>query len=241
MRAVSSYPPQKSTLPITVHVGYPWPKGAAGEKDGDQVWKFVRDLIETAASTVAKIQANHAAPKLPIRINRLRAMHGGSVLDVLLRRLLQSDVLIFDITGQNPNVVLEIGLALACKGTEGSAFILQKVDAAGRVTKEAAHPSDLSGYFFTRYRRVAKGRGRTFQLIEPQGFAAVLRPRLIKAARERGLWTGARWTVSDETPPARAYRCGSPAMLRADHSRKANKPYNQHEKRRPPNIPKAAH
>jgi hypothetical protein len=198
MRTFPHELPIKFGLPITVHVGYPWPQTTAGQKTGDPVWNFARQLIGIAAGAVAKTQANRAAPKLPIRINRLRAMHGGGVLDVLLRRVRCSDILVFDITGLNANVLIEIGMALALKGTSGSVFLLQRTDSRGRPLDPANHPSDLSGYFFTRY-QVKVLRGRSYlQLIEPQGFLAALRSRLIDAARDRGIWREPQRTVTEE-------------------------------------------
>lgn len=199
MCAATCDPPDKTKLPIIVHVGYAWPQRRAKRKAEDHVWRFIRKLIGTTTDALAKVQANRAAPKLPVRINRLRAMHGGSVLDVLLRRISRSDILVFDITGQNPDVLIEIGMALACKGTAGSVFILQKADAKGNPVKTAAHPSDLSGYFFTRYQENALPGRSSFRLIEAQGFAAALRSRIIDAARERGIWRDAQRTISDES------------------------------------------
>lgn len=198
MRPENRVSPDLSKLPITIYVGYPWPKRTVGIKAKDDVWDFIRGKVSTAADAVAKIQANRDAPKLPIRINRLRARHGGSVLEVLLRRIGESDIVIFDITGLNENVLVEIGMALALKGTDGRVFILQKCGPAGIPTKSASHPSDLSGYFFTRYQEKVSRGGPAFQLVEPQGFLAALRSRLIDAARERGLWRDPQRTVIEE-------------------------------------------
>jgi len=218
MRTEHCDPPDRSKLPITVHVGYPWPKRTGGRKVTDRVWEFVRGKVSTAAEAVAKIQANRTAPKLPIRVNRLRALHGGSVLDVLLRRVEESDIVIFDITGLNENVLIEIGMALALKGTDGRVFILQKIGPTGTPTKSAAHPTDLSGYFFTRYEEKVSRGGSAFQLVESQAFLAALRSRLIDAARERGLWRDPQRTVTEEiegnSSPKRPKR-PTPAARRA--------------------------
>jgi hypothetical protein len=215
MRMERPDPPDRSKLPITVHVGYPWPKRTGGRQVKDNVWDFVRGKVGAAAEAVAKIQANRAAPKLPIRINRLRALHGGSVLDVLLRRIVESDIVIFDITGLNENVLIEIGMALALKGTDGRVFILQKIGATGTPIKSAAHPTDLSGYFFTRYEEKVSRGGSAFQLVESQAFLAALRSRLIDAARERGLWRDPQRTLTEETEGNSAPKRPAPAARRA--------------------------
>lgn len=85
-RVLSTAAADRSKLPITVYVGYPWPKLAADRPRKDEVWDFIRDKVKTAAEALAKTQANRSVPRLPIRVNRLRARHGGSVLDALPRR-----------------------------------------------------------------------------------------------------------------------------------------------------------
>jgi hypothetical protein len=215
MRTEHCAPPDRSKLPITVHVGYPWPTRTGGRKVKDSVWDFVRDKVGAATEAVAKIQANRTAPKLPIRLNRLRALHGGSVLDVLLRRVEESDIVIFDITGLNENVLIEIGMALALKGTDGRVFILQKIGPTGTPTKSAAHPTDLSGYFFTRYEENVSRGGSVFQLVESQAFLAALRSRLIDAARERGLWRDPQRTVTEEIEGNSSPKRPTPAARRA--------------------------
>jgi hypothetical protein len=214
-RILSSAAADRSKLPITVYVGYPWPKLAADRPRKDEVWDFIRDKVKTAAEALAKTQANRAAPRLPIRVNRLRARHGGSVLDVLLRRVDEADIVIFDITELNKNVLIEIGMALALKGTAGSVFVLQKSDSKGRPLKTAAHPSDLNGYFFTRYQeKVLRGRS-VFQLVEPQGFLAALRSRLINAARDRGLWRDPPRTLTEDMEEGSTPEKRRPAERRA--------------------------
>ena len=86
-RILSSAAADRSKLPITVYVGYPWPKLAAVRPRKDEVWDFIRDKVKTAAEALAKTQSNRSVPRLPVRVNRLRARHGGSVLDALPRRV----------------------------------------------------------------------------------------------------------------------------------------------------------
>ena len=137
------------------------------------------------------------------------------MLGVLLRRIVESDIVIFDITGLNGNVLIEIGMALALKGTDGRVFILQKSGSTGTPTKSAAHPTDLSGYFFTRYQEKVSRGGSAFQLVESQAFLAALRSRLIDAARERGLWRDPQRTLTEETEGNFAPKRPTPVARRA--------------------------
>ncbi len=187
--------------PVTLHVGYGWPTtDHALVKPEDPVWSFIRKLINTTVDALTANQIARGNKTFSCRVNRLRAMHGGSVLDILLQRIERADILVFDITGLRPNVLVEIGMALALKGCSGRVFIFQKVDARGKPIKHAKTPSDLCGYFFTRYCNSQEPgrRGSQLQLVEPRAFTSTLRTRITEVARERGAWIEASGLVNDE-------------------------------------------
>jgi hypothetical protein len=186
--------------PITIRVGYGWPKRDGKSKADDHVWAFIRERIKVVSDSLSKTQVKRGGRAFACHINRLRAMHGGSVLDVLLQRIKEADILVFDITGLNPNVLVEIGMALAMRGCGGRVFVFQEVDDKDKPIEchKAHFPSDLNGYFFTRYRTVLE-RGRpTFRLTESQAFVAALRSQIMDAARTRGIWRDAAGTSDDE-------------------------------------------
>ncbi len=184
--------------PITIRVGYGWPKRDGKSKPEDHVWAFIRERIKVVSDSLSKTQVKRGGRTFTCHINRLRAMHGGSVLDVLLQRIREADILVFDITGRNPNVLVEIGMALAMNGCSGRVFVFQEVDDEGNPAEGAKHPTDLNGYFFTRYRKVLERGRSTCRLTESQAFVAALRSRIMDAARARGIWRDAVGTTDDE-------------------------------------------
>jgi hypothetical protein len=171
--------------PITVRVGYEWAKEVHPSKD--LRWQFIRDTAHRVAKSLegeaGKLRATRA---FSARVSRMRALHGAMLLPSLLSRCAKANILIFDLTGQNPNVMLEIGIALALKGVDsGRVFVFQEVGAKGNSLQEA--PSDLTGFFFTRYVADPKSP-HGFRLIDAQGFRGAFRARLVEDARERGMW-----------------------------------------------------
>jgi len=165
--------------PIFIRVGYEWDKG----EEKNCFWDFVRELIKTCVNSINKQQKNKRLPGISVYSSRMRAMHGGDLLGAFLERSKRADILIFNITGNNPNVLLELGIALGIKGLNGNVFIMQEVEESNKPISPT--PSDLNGYFFTRYK---KDKKKGLKLIETQAFLAALKSRIKDAARRKGLW-----------------------------------------------------
>jgi len=91
-------------------------------------------------------------------------MHGGHLLSVVLERCHGAHILIFDITQRNPNVMFELGVGLATKGLDGNVFIFQQVESDAKSAPQP--PSDLAGYFITRYTAVTKGGKVHYSLVD---------------------------------------------------------------------------
>ncbi len=164
-------PPPK---PIRIRIGYEWDNQVGSRTDPH--WKFLRSLVKTAVDAVQK-QSSKCEGKYPLQIQfgRLRARHGSSVTGSILKRIQKSDILLFDLTNLNPNVLFEAGCALAHNGTDsGKVFILFDQDKATHI------PSDLQGYFFTFY----KGT----QLVDAPGFQPALINRIKRAAIAKEMW-----------------------------------------------------
>jgi hypothetical protein len=53
--------------------------------------------------------------KLDIRLYRLRGRQGMHLLSILRDRIERDDALVMDLAGHNPNVLLEVGMAVAMK------------------------------------------------------------------------------------------------------------------------------
>ena len=87
---------------------------------------------------------------IKIRYNRLRATAGSFLLEGIRDRIANCNVIIFDISGFNPNVMFELGIALeAAYYRENAAKIYLICE--GNKFDCSIIPSDLSGYFISFY------------------------------------------------------------------------------------------
>lgn len=173
---------------IQVYVAYPWDKGATVRKD--ERWCFLRDTIRGVLREVEKLASTKGTgKKFSYRCNRLRATHGGELLPCIIRRIVESDILVFDITHQNPNVMLELGCCLSfAQKREGRLFIFAECNNDKSCLDNI--PSDLRGMMLTFYRQAnAKtASSQKYELVDSNGFRAALRTALIKCAIDKGLW-----------------------------------------------------
>ncbi len=172
--------------PVTIRVGYEWKKDV--HPAADKRWHFrTETVMGVVESVVREASKKKAAHPLSVRVSRMRALHGAMLLPSLIDRCEKSDVVMFDITEQNPNVMLELGMALAFKGPySGRVFVFQE---AGGEKDEPIHdaPSDIGGFFFTRYKANLKAK-LGYSLRDYPGFRAALKTRIIEDARVRGMW-----------------------------------------------------
>jgi hypothetical protein len=78
---------------------------------------------------------------------RLRGTAGKNILDNISHQIQIADLLIFDITSNNPNVMIELGMALASKSNEKrkTIFLICEEDIKKHL------PSNMSGYFVSKY------------------------------------------------------------------------------------------
>ena len=85
-----------------------------------------------------------------INYRRLRASAGKNILDSIIKRIESSNVIIFDITDFNRNVLIELGIALyyCSKNRDISIYIIKE---KGSKSVTADLPSDLQGYFISEY------------------------------------------------------------------------------------------
>jgi hypothetical protein len=87
--------------------------------------------------------------KIKIQYNRLRASAGGFIFDTISNRIRKADAIIFDITECNPNVMLELGIALEVnRNSEASKiFLIHEGDDFSKIKI----PSDLQGFYLSLY------------------------------------------------------------------------------------------
>jgi hypothetical protein len=115
----------------------------------------------------------------------VRARHGAGVLPRFIELCESSDIVAFDISKFNPNVMFELGLAIASKGvSSGRVFIFMETPSCGEISKSLGEvPSDLAGYFITFYVRGEDG----YKICDSTGFRAALRTIVLDDARSRGM------------------------------------------------------
>ncbi len=106
----------------------------------------LKRLIEQVAG---RVRNQIEGVSLKIQYNRLRATAGSFLLDGILDRIRISDAVIFDITGLNPNVMFELGVAIqAARSTNGAKVY---IICEGKKFDPTKIPSDLHGYFVSFY------------------------------------------------------------------------------------------
>ena len=78
---------------------------------------------------------------------RLRGSAGSVIFETITQKIEDSDIILVDISGRNPNVMLELGMALAIfkNSSKRNIFLICK----GEIKDEL--PSNLNGYFVSQY------------------------------------------------------------------------------------------
>lgn len=169
---------------ISIRVGYDW--GSSQSVDvANKKWNFIRNLIKTTIDEINRRQHKLKKAQLTVRLARMRAIHGGEVLGTFIKRCKDSDILVFDISTENPNVMLELGLAIAAKEGQTCIYIFHEQK---RINFDIRNiPSDLRGYFITSYRKADSKSGAMYRLVDLSGFKSSLMARIREVARDKGL------------------------------------------------------
>jgi hypothetical protein len=97
----------------------------------------------------ARVGASPGQHKLDIRLHRLRGRQGMNLLSTLRDRIERADVLVMDLAGGNPNVLLEVGMAVAMQKAESGALIILK-------PKNEPWPSNLQGIVYCNYHKALR-------------------------------------------------------------------------------------
>lgn len=169
---------------ISIRVGYDW-GFSKSVNVAKKRWNFIRNLIRTTIEETNRRQHKLKKEPLTVRLARMRAIHGGEVLGTFIKRCKDSDILVFDISTENPNVMLELGLAIASKQSKSCIYVFheQKRD---KFNIEDI-PSDLRGYFITSYKKADKKSEDNYRLVDLNGFKCSLMARIREVARDKGL------------------------------------------------------
>jgi hypothetical protein len=121
----------------------------------------------------ARVRTSPGEYKLEIHLHRLRGRQGMNLLSTLRDRIARADALVIDLAGHNPNVLIEVGIAVALHKVESGGLIILK-------PKSDPWPSNLQGIVYCNYDKSLR-RG----LEDQAGFRAALRTRILNVARER--------------------------------------------------------
>jgi hypothetical protein len=155
---------------LNIYFGYEWKKERT---EKDPKYQFLKRVTTVAAAAVSGMRGLNGE-RIHVNCSRLRARHGAPLLDVIRRRIQLADVLLFDLQELNPNVMFELGLALANPSEDRAVFIL--------LPEGHSSPSDLAGYLLSFYRETDE-----YSLVDSQGFNAALRSAMIHCVRKKGV------------------------------------------------------
>jgi CAP12/Pycsar effector protein, TIR domain len=135
---------------------------------------FLRELVKKVVNECeTRSRLSPGEHKLDVRLYRLRGRQGMHLLSTLRDRIERADALVMDLAGHNPNVLLEVGMAVAMKKGESGALVILK-------PKNESLPSNLQGLVYCNYdKSLRKG------LEDKSGFRAALRTRIMKVAKDR--------------------------------------------------------
>lgn len=134
---------------IIISSGYQWSNSSdlgslsIESVSGMAVKKIVESVLKDKGIAVIRPFVNY---------KRLGASAGRLVFDGVYYKIQNADILIFDISEGNPNVFIELGIALALQRENGKTRIFL----IGRKTKNISRiekllPSDLQGAFVSEY------------------------------------------------------------------------------------------
>ena len=139
----------KNTIIFKIYGAYNWYEETENENKvkNQYTTKVIKHLVGQVENRMKK-QFSNEVPK--IRYNRLRATAGSFLLDGIKKRIQDSNAIIFDITGFNPNVMFELGIAIqTAHDNDNSAKVY--IICQGKNFAEAKIPSDLHGYYISLY------------------------------------------------------------------------------------------
>lgn len=133
---------------FTISSAYQWTKKGEYINHSEIALKALANMIKNRFSNTLNGRHNYN-----INYRRLRSSAGKTILDSIIKRIEDSQVVIIDLTQNNFNVFLEAGISLAfCRKLEFFSvyFIKEKINEESQI--QEGIPSDLQGYFITEYK-----------------------------------------------------------------------------------------
>jgi hypothetical protein len=124
----------------------------------------IKKIVEHLKARIDKNNIHKSGEEIRLEYKRLRGSAGKPILQSIFKRINECNALIVDISEKNPNVFIELGIAIARTKTKDSFslyIIKEKKDSPDSISnKEGSEqitgfladlPSDLQGYFITGY------------------------------------------------------------------------------------------
>jgi hypothetical protein len=137
-------------MSIKIYGAYQW---ELNQKEGtsEKNKTSANALLTIVGRLKARVKLHDKSDELKIQYARLRATSGGFILDTIHNRMENAYALIFDITQFNPNVMLELGMALQmqrCLKKSAKVFLI----AHAEKYSDLKMPGDLQGFFVSTYK-----------------------------------------------------------------------------------------
>ncbi|MBE2226861.1 MAG: hypothetical protein IAE93_05950 [Ignavibacteria bacterium] len=128
---------------IKIYFGYSW-EGKGLEKNS---YKAFNEITTNAITNILNSKT-FIKDSFVITSRRLRGSAGGYLLDKIFKMIKEADILIYDITSNNPNVMFELGIAYAIQKESNPNLRLFLIREKNMKEKDL---NDLNGYFISEY------------------------------------------------------------------------------------------
>jgi hypothetical protein len=131
---------------FTISSAYEWKKEGEKINNSEKAIKHIYKIIKSRFSDNKNKKFNYN-----INYRRLRASAGRTMLKSIIKRIEDSQVVIIDLTSENNNVFIELGIALALeKNNDFLSIYFIREKSINKKLPEGI-PSDLQGYFISEY------------------------------------------------------------------------------------------
>jgi hypothetical protein len=136
---------------FTISSAYQW--GKTQNNNSEKAIKRIVEIVKNRFSNNENGKYNYN-----INYRKLRASAGRTMLDSIYKRIVNSQVVIIDLTENNPNVYLEAGIALAIEKENPFLSIYFIREKKEDLILPQGIPSDLQGYFISEYSLDSNGK-----------------------------------------------------------------------------------
>ena len=180
-------------MPISIRIAYDWSDGASNKI----VWPTIKRRF---TEVLKRLEQNHGNDHFSFYVGRMRAAHASDLCASIVERCKTTDIVAFDISTYNPNVLFELGVALGTKGAaSGEVFLFARANAPpvkqrlprsvqdSEFDRTLPIPADLAGYLQTRYRLDTTKPSPKMILDDFNGFRAAVVSKVMEIARKRGM------------------------------------------------------